>query len=154
MLNSKEANIDLWKEALKKSGFGLATVAGDCMSPVLNVGDKVYIKHSAPSCYRTGDIVVFPLADSLMMHRIVGSLWTPRGKFFIHRGDKTSAMAFGLVKQGQILGRIILAKKDSKIVLASFFPKPRTIGLLSPFYSLLAMERCVVIWIKKFLSQG
>lgn len=153
-MNSKEAKRDLWIEALKTLGIGLATVAGDCMSPVLNVGDKVYVKLSDPSYYRTGDIVVFPVADSLMMHRIVGSLWTPQGKLFMHRGDETSAMAFGLVKQEQILGRIIIGTKDSKVILASSLPKPWTIRLLSPFYSLLALDRCVVIWIQKCLSQG
>jgi hypothetical protein len=84
-----------------------------------------------------------------MMHRIVGSLWTPHGKLIVHRGDKASAMAFGLIRQERILGRLIVVKKDSKVVLASSLPKPRAIGLLSLVYSLLALERCVLVWLRK-----
>ena len=121
------------------------------MSPVLDVGDKAYVKLCDPSCCRAGDIVVFPVADSLMMHRIVGRLWTPHEKLIVHKGDTASAMAFGLIKQERILGRVIIVKKDSKIVLAPALPKPRAIGLLSRVYSLLALERCVLVWLESSL---
>jgi signal peptidase I len=153
-MNSSEAKIDLWIEALKKSGFGMAVIASWSMSPVLNFGDKVYVRIDATSYYGIGDIIVFPVTDSLMIHRIVGSLWTPQGKFFIHKGDNASAMAFGMIKQEQVLGRAIIAKKDGKIILVSSLPRPRAIRLQSPFYSLLALERCVVSWLKRYLSQG
>lgn len=148
-MNSNEAETDLWIETLRRSGFGIATAAGGCMSPVLDVGDKAYVKLCDPSCCRAGDIVVFPVADSLMMHRIVGRLWTPHEKLIVHKGDTASAMAFGLIKQERILGRVIIVKKDSKIVSASALPKPRAIGLLSRVYSLLALERCVLVWLRK-----
>jgi signal peptidase I len=153
-MDSSEANRDLWIEAVKKSGFGVATVASGSMSPVLNVGDKVYVRLGTLSYYGTGDIVVFTVADSLMIHRIIGSLWTPQGILFIHKGDNASAMAFGLVKQEQILGRPIIVKKGSKMILVSSLPKPRASRLQSPFYSLLALERCVVSWLKRYLLQG
>jgi hypothetical protein len=63
-------------------------------------------------------------------------------------------MAFGMIKQEQVLGRAIIAKKDGKIILVSSLPRPRAIRLQSPFYSLLALERCVVSWLKRYLSQG
>ena len=139
MIDNHDAARNLWIEDLEQSGFGMATIASGSMSPVLNVGDKVYVKFGDQSNYKTGEIVVFPVADSLMTHRIVGSLWTPRGKLFIHRGDNASAMAFGLVKQEQILGRPIIANNDSKVISVSSLPRPRTIKLLSPYYSLLAL---------------
>lgn len=144
-MNSNEAQRDLWIEALKESGFGMASVASGSMSPVLNVSDKVYVKFDVQPEYKIGDIVVFPVADSLMMHRIVGSLWTPQGRLFIHKGDAASAMAFGLVKQEQILGRPIIVKKDSEVMSVSSFSKPRVIRLLSPLYSLLVM----VLWLRR-----
>ena len=122
-MNGNQAEPDLWIETLKRSGFGIATVAGGCMSPVLDVGDKAYVELSDPSCCRVGDIVVFPVADSLTLHRIVGRLWTPHGKLLVHRGDKASSMAFGLIRQERILGRLIIVKRDRKVVLASAAPQ-------------------------------
>jgi len=58
-------------------------------------------------------------------------------------------MAFGLIREERILGRLITVKKDSKIVSVSSLPKPRAIGLLSLVYSLLALERCVLVWLRK-----
>ncbi len=148
-MNSNEAETDLWIETLRRLGFGMVTVAGGSMSPVLEVGDKAYVELSEPSCCRVGDIVVFPAADSLIMHRVVGSLRTPHGKLIVHRGDNSGAMAFGLIREERILGRLITVKKDSKVVSVSSLPKPRAIGLLSLVYSLLALERCVFVWLRK-----
>ena len=128
----------LWIEDLKRSGFGMATIASGSMSPVLNAGDKVYVKFSDRTNYKVGDIIVFPVNDSLMTHRIVGKLWTPKGKYVIHKGDHAGARV-GLVKQNKILGKPVVLKKDDKVIPVSSLPKPRTIMLFSLFYSALAM---------------
>lgn len=148
-MNRNEAQTDRWIETFRRSGFGIATVASGSMSPVLDIGDKAYVELSDPSRCRVGDIVIFPVDDSLMMHRIVGSLWTPHGKLIVHRGDNAGALAFGLVRQERILGRLIFVKKDYNVVLASSLPKPRAIGLSRLVYSLLALERCVRVWLRK-----
>ncbi len=148
-MNSNEAETDLWIESLRRLGFGIATVAGGCMSPVLEVGDKAYVELSEPSSCRIGDIVVFPVADSLTIHRVVGSLWTPDGKLIVHRGDKSGAMAFGVIREERILGKLITVKKDSKVVSVSSLAKPRAIRLLSLVYSFLALERCALVWLRK-----
>ena len=138
MIDNHDDTKSLWIEDLKQSGFGMATIASGSMSPVLNVGDKVYVKFSDRSNYKIGDIIVFPVADSLMVHRIVGKLWTPKGKYLIHKGDHAGARA-GLVKQDLILGKPVALKKDNKVITVSSLPKPRTIMLFSPFYSAQAM---------------
>ena len=149
-MNSGAKN-DLWIEVLKKSGTAMVTVAGGSMSSALNVGDKVYVERGRPASYRKGDIVVFPVANSLMIHRIVGSFPTPKGKFFVHKGDKANVMAFGLFKQEQILGRAVRVKKDSKEISVSSLPQLRVIRLLAPLYTLLAIERCVIALLKRCL---
>jgi len=58
-------------------------------------------------------------------------------------------MAFGLIREEGILGRLITVKKDSKVVSVSSLPKPRAIRLISLVYSLLALERCVLVWLRK-----
>ena len=138
MIDNYDDPRHLWIEDFKRSGFGMASIASGSMSPVLNVGDKVYVKFSDRSNYKIGDIIVFPATDSLMVHRIMGKLWTPKGKYVIHKGDHAGAKA-GLVKQDQILGKPIVLKNDDKVIPVSSLPKPRTIILCSPFYSVLAM---------------
>lgn len=146
-MNQAEVAKKLWITALKESGFGLATVVSGSMAPVLNVGDKVYVKLAAQTNYELGDIVVFSVADSLMVHRIVGRFWTPQGRLYIHRGDAAGIMAFGIVKQEHILGSAIIAQKDGKIISISSLYKPREIRYLSLFYSLMPM----VLWLKRMI---
>ncbi len=151
---SSKGKDDLWIEVLNKSGTVMVNVAGGSMSPALNVGNKVYVELSHRASYRIGDIVVFPVADSLMIHRIVSSLPTPKGKLFVHKGDKARVMAFGLVRQEQVLGKAVRVKRGSKEIPVSSLPQPGVIRLLSPLYSLLALERYVAIWLKKCLFRS
>lgn len=60
-------------------------------------------------------------------------------------------MSFGLIRQELILGRLISVKKDGKVVWASSLPKPKAIGFLSLGYSLLALERCALVWLKELV---
>lgn len=149
-MNSGAKN-DLWIEVLKKSGTAMVTVAGGSMSPLLDVGDKVYVERGRPASYRKGDIVVFPVANSLMIHRIVSSFSILKGKFFVHKGDKANIMAFGLIKQEQILGRAVRVKKGKEEIAAFSLLHPRAVRLLAPLYSLLAIERYVISGLKRCL---
>ena len=145
---------DLWIETLKRSGTAMVTVAGGSMSPLLDVGDKVYVERGRPESYRIGDTVVFPVADSLMIHRIVGSFSGPKGKLFVHKGDKANVMAFGLIKQKQILGKAVKVKKGKEEIAAFSLLHPRAVRLLAPLYSLLAIGRYVIALLKRLAFNG
>jgi signal peptidase I len=152
-MNSGAKN-DLWIEALKKSGTAMVTVAGGSMSPLLDIGDKVYVEFSRPASYRIGDTVVFPVPNSLMIHRIVGSFPTLKGKFFVHKGDKANIMAFGVIKQEQILGRAVKIKKGKEEIAAFSLLHLRAVRLLAPLYFLLAIGRYVIAGLKRLAFSG
>jgi signal peptidase I len=67
-MNCATSTRESWIEASRESGFGLATVVSGSMSPVLNVGDKVYVKFSDQINYRIGDVVVFPTPPDSSSH--------------------------------------------------------------------------------------
>jgi signal peptidase I len=50
-------------------GYGISVVLSSSMEPELSVNDVVIVKHQ--DSYETGDIVVYQLDDSLVIHRIV-----------------------------------------------------------------------------------
>lgn len=134
-MDNKASGRDLWIAALRQSGYGVAKIATGSMSPLLETGDIVYIRFDEQSKYRTGDIVVFPVFNSLMVHRIAGRLWTPRGVFIIHRGDRAGLMNFGLVREDQILGKPVIVQKEGQSMKISSLSESGSYSILSLFYS-------------------
>lgn len=146
-MNRADSTQESWIEASRESGFGLATVVSGSMSPVLNVGDKVYVKFADQKKYCIGDVVVFPASDHLTVHRIVGKFFTQKGTLFVHKGDAAKLMAVGIVKQEHILGTAIIVRKGSEVIPVSSHLS-KTIRVLSPFYSLLA----AVLWLRRTIA--
>jgi hypothetical protein len=59
-----------WKGLLKGVNELTLNVSGDCMQTVLAEGTS--IKVARAKCYWPGDVVVFPNAGQLMVHRVIG----------------------------------------------------------------------------------
>lgn len=80
-------------------------VAGDCMSPRLQGGDRIGV--TPRRIYLPGDIVAFRRSDDrLLVHRVLGYTFSSRGFRLLAKGDRL-AREDDPIQLGSVVGRVI-----------------------------------------------
>jgi signal peptidase I len=62
---------EMWQEACEAGRTVSFRIASGSMTPFLNVGDIVRVRHVEPSDIRMGDIVAFKNGQNIIVHRII-----------------------------------------------------------------------------------
>lgn len=101
---------------------------GFSMSPFIRDGDLVTVSPLQDALPRLGDIVAFvgPGGERLIIHRVVGT----RGDFHLLRGDATSEVD-GLVREGDILGRVTQVERDGQEIRLGLGPERFLIAIMT-----------------------
>jgi len=78
------------------------------MAPVINIGDVVIIKEVPGEQVQVGDIILFPLGEMQVVHRVIKVKQTDGRKVFVTKGDANYSPDAGVVLPGNVLGKVIL----------------------------------------------
>jgi len=81
--------------------LGVFTALGGSMSPAINLGDMIITSGVNPADIKSGDIITFREAKSIVTHRVVEV--TPEG--FVTKGDANDNNDVNKVKSEQIVGK-------------------------------------------------
>jgi signal peptidase I len=96
----------LLADALGRFGSVRLRVTGTSMRPAIAPGDLVRIERCAPDAVQTGDVVAFVASGRVFVHRLLEIQRTPRGSFFVTRGD-SNPDPDPIVHESQLLGRVV-----------------------------------------------
>lgn len=105
-MNIKEVSKELLNNGLNVR----VSTLGSSMFPLIKTGDRITI--SPEKNFAVGSLIVFETDEQLVCHRLVRVFEEGGIKYYQTRGDSF----FGLddpVTAGQILGKVILIKRDS-----------------------------------------
>jgi signal peptidase I len=89
----------------RKDSKSLIVVAGNDMSPAIEMGETLEVEDVSPSQIRTGDVILFRRYVSIA-HRVVGLLRDRSGYFFFTHGDKCIDLD-SPVHQRYVVGRVV-----------------------------------------------
>jgi len=81
-------------------------VRGDSMHPTIRDGDLVIVENSRVRRLEPGDIVVFPTAEGLCVHRVVGVTSNSGRKMLITAGDGNRGQD-ALLDPADVIGRVV-----------------------------------------------
>ncbi len=78
------------------------------MVPVINIGDVVIV-HKIPGTEAgLGDIIMFPMGDVKVTHRVVAVQKNTQGNFFLTKGDANSRPDQNLVSEKNVQGKVVM----------------------------------------------
>jgi len=78
------------------------------MVPVINIGDVVIVHKIPGSEAGLGDIILFPMGDVKVTHRVVDVQQDTRGLFFQTKGDANSQPDQNLVSEKNVQGKVVM----------------------------------------------
>ena len=131
---------DLWHKLYTKNGKAWLTVSSGSMAPMIQVGDKVLVKQTAPQHIRFGDIIVFKEAGKLITHRVIGKQVSDRHVIFMQKGDSNTSATYVLSEN--VIGKVVCIGKEDKIIrLDSFLGRQMNLLLSFSFYVLYILHK-------------
>lgn len=145
------AVLKLWRESGRR---GLIRISGNSMCPLLCNGRKAVVEPRAKEI-KWGDIAVYRQANNLIIHRIVKVKRRDDYRLFQTKGDNTLNFDSFLMKESQIIGKVIALVRGKTIVnLESGWW--RTSGRLLALYSYLVgwVVGRIQFWVKLFFKNG
>lgn len=105
----------LWQASFKKLGYGKLKIAGESMTPLINIGDRVKVSAiEDPRSVRVGALVLFKTNGYYLVHRIVGKLNSRDGLHFRQKGDAT--ILSSIISADQIIGKVTAIEKPDRII--------------------------------------
>lgn len=77
------------------------------MVPVINIGDVVIIKEISPEEVELGDIILFPMGNTQVVHRVIEIKEQGNQKVFITKGDANCVPDADPVLPANVMGEVI-----------------------------------------------
>jgi signal peptidase I len=110
-LTSKQTD-DLWREGLKWGNWIRFRVASGSMYPALVQGDSILVKGFPPLSHpRLGDIVLFYIGETWVVHRVVGKELTDGQISYWQKGDAEYRAT--LTPASAVAGKVIVIEHDN-----------------------------------------
>lgn len=98
--------IDMIHEVLRKSGKVQLKLLGDSMAPAIKSGHTITVESCDPEAVRIGDIVVFKMGKSLVVHRVTEIRHNHKELKFLTKSDNFGE-APRLISGHEIVGKVI-----------------------------------------------
>lgn len=112
---TSEQTDDLWREGLKRGNRIRFRVASGSMYPALVQGDSVLVKGFPPLSYpRLGDIVLFYIGETWVVHRVVGREFTGGQISYWQKGDAEYRAT--LMPASAVAGRVIGIEHNNNLI--------------------------------------
>lgn len=160
-ITQQDAIALLFKDGLSKGRHPEFQIVSSSMHPVLQPGDRIFVKEYSVSNLDCGDIVVYKLKNHIIAHRF---LYLKNNSHFITQGDNTLKIDAPIANEA-LLGKIFLVDKHGtkvdletkkwqltnnllgRILLLKLERenKKNFTGLASDFYIILLKIYCLVI---------
>ena len=94
--------LDIWNEKQEKS---VCTIVGNCMSPVINEGDRLVVRHGSRDI-RVGDVVIFGSPGEFYVHRVIRIDGRNGKESFLLKADQNAFFSDPVIRD-EILGKVI-----------------------------------------------
>lgn len=105
----------LLKEKVKSNTFFDFGISSRSMAPILLPGDIYTVRNVAPQKLRKGDIILFKMNDTLIVHRYIYKFQKENNRIkLITKGDNLPFFDQWLVSSDELFGKVILIKKKQK----------------------------------------
>jgi len=131
---------ELWDELYARKKESWLTVLSGSMAPMIQVGDRVLVKQTAPQNIRFGDVIVFKEADMLIIHRVISKQVADQHVIFMQKGDSNISATY--VFSESVIGKVAYIKKEDRIIrLDSFFGRQMNLLLGFSFYVLYMLRK-------------
>jgi len=95
-------------EQFSESEFKLK-VNGTSMSPFIQLGDYIFVKHEVQDSFSPGDVLVIIRENDIVTHRLINMF----AEEYICKGDNTY-ISDPPVKREQIFGKVIAIEREGK----------------------------------------
>jgi len=147
----EEVLCQLWAENLRRQGSSWGRAVSHSMRPLIAEGDRVLVERIPREEVGFGDIVVFPGAGQLTVHRVLGRRRVGGREYFLEKGDHN--FWAGLVPSNDVVGRVG-AIETSGAVLWLTSRRWRLLQRLLALYSYLTWrwwtfgERVLPPWVR------
>lgn len=116
-----DATLDIWGKVGKRSQI---RITGNSMQPLFRPGDRILIQHGSDG-FRRGDVLVFRMADQIVVHRLLDIRTDQNRSYLLTKGDSV-LRPDPRFSSDQVLGRVI-----------GFSRNGRDVSVMKPFWRLI-----------------
>jgi|Deesub1362A_J573_1020465.scaffolds.fasta_scaffold02471_3 signal peptidase I len=101
----KSLNKKIVEESLKRNGKVWVKIEGRSMEPVIKKGDRVLVEEKKAGEITPGDVILYSVDESLIVHRAVGRFFYSGKWFFLEKGELGEGI--GRISEESLLGRVV-----------------------------------------------
>lgn len=116
-----DATLDIWGKVGKRSQI---RITGNSMRPLFRAGDRILIQHGVDG-FRRGDVLVFRVADQIVVHRLLDIRADQNRSYLLTKGDSV-LRPDPWFSCDQVIGRVI-----------GFTRNGRDVSVTQPFWQLI-----------------
>ena len=109
-----DATLDIWGVVGKRSQIRLT---GKSMRPLFRAGDLILIQHGS-EVFRRGDVIVFRMADQIVVHRLLDIHADQSRSYLLTKGDSV-LRPDPRFSSDQVIGRVIGFTRNGQEVSVS-----------------------------------